>query len=133
MAGFFLQMTPIKKSKISSPNTQGVVLRNENHLFWSKSISLLTHGILWLVAIYGIFIIPAILKFGSKHSYYGEKINRTQWVIFYVILIIYNSIESIYLGMPILSKKYQIIAFINTILVFLFILAAFINSYILFY
>jgi len=101
--------------------------------FWAKTLVLLTHGVLWLIAIYGAFILPAIMTFGSRNSYYGEKINRTQWIIFYTILVIYNSLVSIYLSIPGNNKKYSIIGLINSLLVILFITAAFINAFIIFY
>lgn len=121
------------KQKNTARVTEDAVIPAENLHFWSKTWALLTHGVLWLVAVYGALIIPAIMTFGSKDSYYGEKINRTQWVIFYSVLLAYNTIVSIYLSLPTNEKKFQVISLINTLLVLVFIAAAFINSFIIFY
>jgi|GEM_PF-3987912 len=126
-------MKKTKNQEIGKSVVSHVKLSTEKDSSWSKSFAILTHALLWVIAVYGLFILPAIVSFGSKHSYYGDKFNRTQWVVFFGILLVYNTVASIYLGLPTNSKKYLLVGLINSVLLLLFFAATFISSFFIFY
>lgn len=96
---------------------------------WKRGLIYFSLGLLWASTLFGLLIIPAIVKIGSRHSYLAERVNGNAWIYVYIIVALYTILVSLYLVIEGYAARYVTIILLNISLLVAFIAVSFVSFY----